>query len=79
MIGMNTVGTRVNDFLGFFGFRGGQLGAMIDGLTGNDLGVLMNLQDAAWEAAMHRGTSPWERQWNVNQMASFGHMMAPSA
>ncbi len=77
MIGMNTFGTRVNDFLGFFGFKGGQLGVVIDGLTGNDLGVLMNLQDAAMEAAMHRGTSPWERHWNTSHMSSFGHMMAP--
>ena len=76
MIGMNTntLGTGLNDLLGFFGFRGGQLGAVVDSLTGNDLGVLMNLQDAAWEAASRHGTGFMQRHMN---MVAFGHMMAP--
>ena len=74
MIGINSVGTTVNDFMGFFGFQGGRLGMRIDALLGNDIGMLMNLQDAAWEAATGHGTNIFERQLNL---AAFGHMPAP--
>ncbi len=76
-----SAGTTVNDFLGFFGFKGGVLGAAIDRLTGNQIGVLQNLHDAMMETAMGRGTNVWERQWNTAAMGMgmpHPHMMMPT-
>ena len=76
MIGSGSIGTNVNDFLGFFGFKGGIMGAAIDRLTGNSHGALMNLHDAMMETAMGRGTNIFERGFN---MAAFGAMPMPGA
>jgi hypothetical protein len=61
MIGVNSAGTMVNDFLGFFGVRGAGVGVAIDSLTGNSAGVLANLHDQFLETAIGRGTGPMER------------------
>jgi hypothetical protein len=61
MYGVTSAGTITNDILGFFGIRGANLGVAIDSLTGNQAGVLANLQDAFLETAMGRGTGFTER------------------
>ena len=68
MITSNSFGGNINDLVGFFGFKGGFLGAAIDRLTGNQLGVLQNLHDAMMETAMGRGTGMFERQFNTMAM-----------
>jgi hypothetical protein len=61
MYGVNSFGTSVNDFLGFFNIKGAGIGVAIDSLTGNQLGVLANLHDQFLETALGRGTGPIER------------------
>lgn len=61
MYGVNSAGTVVNDILGFFGVRGAGVGIAIDTLTGNQQGVLLNLQDAFLETALGHGTGPMQR------------------
>src|SRR5438552_2839049 len=56
-----SLGTNVNDFLGFFGIKGAGVGLAIDSLTGNSIGQLRNLQDMYLETALGRGTGPIER------------------
>ncbi len=72
MYGVNSFGTAVNDFLGFFNIRGAGIGVAIDSLTGNSTGVLANLYDQYLETALGRGTGPIERM-----MGTMGAGMIP--
>lgn len=69
MYGINSAGTIANDFLGFFGLRGAGIGIAIDTLTGNQQGVLLNLQDAFLETALGHGTGPMQRMMGTMGMS----------
>lgn len=73
MYGVNTTGTRINDFLGLFNIKGAGIGITVDALLGNHVGVLANLQDKFLETAWGRGSGPWERQM-ASFMPQFGCM-----
>jgi hypothetical protein len=75
----NSLGTFVNDTLGVFGIKGGQIGAFIDTLTGNSIGQLQNLHDAYMEQAQFFGTGPISRRMNQMMMGGMaGGYMMPS-
>lgn len=57
-----STGTQINDLLGKLGIPGGQIGAMVDALAGNRLGVLQNLRDAYYEAATGHATTGEQRE-----------------
>ncbi len=66
-----TIGTRVNDLLGAVGLPGGFIGAQVDALAGNPLGVLRNLNDGFHEAARGHGTT---RRGRIHhELRNFGH------
>ncbi len=75
----NTLGTQVNDLLGSLGIQGGLIGAQVDALAGNPLGVLRNLQDGYTEAATGRATNKWQRQRNERPFGPFGLVPRPGA
>jgi len=70
-------GTMLNDLLGRLGIPGGMLGAQVDQLAGNSIGVLSNLRDAYNETAMGRGTSGLERRMQAG-LPPMGCMQPPS-
>ncbi|MEL6186295.1 MAG: hypothetical protein AAFU79_16850, partial [Myxococcota bacterium] len=74
----NSVGTFVNDTLGFFGLKGAKIGYAIDTLTGNSIGQLQNLHDMYAETGRYFGTGPIARRMNLAQMGAYG-MPAPMA
>ncbi|MBI2376413.1 MAG: hypothetical protein HYV07_20630 [Deltaproteobacteria bacterium] len=63
--------------LGRLGLPGGMVGAQLDALTGNPLGVLQNLRDAYQETAMGRGTSGFERMLSQGQFPPGMPMFSP--
>ena len=73
-----SAGTRINDMLGSLGIKGGMIGAQIDALMGNPLGMLQNLRDAYQETAMGRGTSGFERTMMQGGMCPMATPFAPS-
>ena len=66
--GVNSFGTAVNDFLGFFNIKGAGIGVAIDSLTGNSAGVLANLHDQFLETALGHGTGPIQRMMGTGMM-----------
>ncbi len=74
-----TIGTQFNDLLGQLGAPGGLIGAQIDSLAGNPLGVLRNLSDAFSEAATGKATTGLGRLLNERKLGSFGLVPTPLA
>ena len=58
---VSSVGTNINDFLGFFGVKGAGVGAVVDGLSDNQLGVLQNMSDM-WAETAFGPTGPLDRR-----------------
>lgn len=73
-----TPGTMVNDALGdLFGAKGGGVGALVDVLSGQPMGALMNWYDRSVETAMGRGTTSMERHMLGMGIPPFGMMPGP--
>lgn len=73
---MVSLGTIVNDTLGFFGVRGAGIGYAIDSmpLIGSSRGQLENLMDMYVETAMGHGTGPIQRMMTSGAMGMGGMM-----
>lgn len=71
---MVSLGTIVNDTLGFFGVKGAGIGYVIDSmpLIGSSTGQLQNMMDMYVETAMGRGTGPIERMMTSGMMGMGG-------
>ena len=82
MVGFDSLGTRINDFISTasFGLVGGAgIGAAVDSLTGNRVGVLANLADGYLEVALGRGTTAFERMLGTGTLPIGPMVMDPTA